>query len=278
MDLIVIPSSGRPKRQQTLFALQKTGITQSYPTVVAVYRDEAEAYRRMSYKGKRIKGVELVIVPDKYRGIARKREWILTKLAQKRGARYVYMVDDDLSFCYRPKIKKADMPYINADPYQMHRMVETLRAWLEEGIAHVGLISRQANRNTGVKWLEPGRAMNAHAYDTLKLQELVDEGSLTFGRVPVMEDFDLTLQLLHAGYANRISCRFAWTTTSALEGGCSSYRTEELQAKAARKLAKLHPGYVRLVHKKAKTWKTGLAERVDVQVQWKRAYADAVPF
>jgi hypothetical protein len=279
MDLIVIPSSGRAKRQQSLFALQKTGITESYKTVVAVYHDEVNQYRRMSYKGKRIKGIELAIVPEEYRGIARKREWILTKLAKKHDAKFVAMIDDDLSFCYRPKIAKPDMPYINTDQYQMHRMVETLTTWLEDGFMHVGLISRQANRNTGIRWLEPGRAMNVHAFNSRYIRKLVNAGQLEFGRLKVMEDFDLTLQLLELGYPNRISCRYAWTTTSSLEGGCSVYRTEEVQAKAAKKLARLHPEYVRLVTKKAKTWKTGLNERIDVQIQWKKAYeAGSPPF
>lgn len=270
MDLIAIPSSGRPKRQQTLYALYKTGVAESYPTAVVVYEHEAEAYDRMAWKGKRIKNIEIITVPRTYKGIARKRQFILTELATKRKARNVLMLDDDLSFCWRPDISKDYMGYINDKPLEMHMMVETLTEWLEEGFAHVGLISRQANRNTGVWWQEPGRAMNAHAYDTHVIRNLVATKQLSFCRVPVMEDFDLTLQLLRLGFPNRISCQFAWTTYSNLPGGCSNYRTPKMQKETAELLAKLHPGLVQVVAKKAKTWK-GFTERYDVRVQWRKA-------
>ena len=245
-------------------------ITESYRCGVVVYEDEAEAYKRMSYKGKRITGLEVFVVPEKYRGISRKREYILTKLAPKLGVRYVAMLDDDLSFCHRPMIDKSDMPYINKKPYEMHRMIEMLTMWLENGFVHVGLVARQANRKTGIRWQQPGRLMNAYAYDSQKIRDLEQVGHILFSRVPVMEDFDLTLQLLRLGYPNRISCRFGWTTTSNLKGGCSEYRTEKVQRLAAERLAELHYPFVQTVKRKAKTWK-GFTERTDVRVAWKRA-------
>jgi hypothetical protein len=274
MDLITIPSSGRAKRQQTLTALYRTGITESYDVRVVVYHNEVEDYHRMSYKGKRIKGVEVVGVPETHRGISKKREYIINRLAPKLGARYVAMFDDDLSFCHRPRLAKPDMPYINSDPYHMHRMVEMMTMWLEKGFVHVGLVARQANRKVGVPWQQPGRLMNAYAYDTAAIRNLMLEGDVHLGRVPVMEDFDLTLQLLQLGYPNRISCRYGWTTTSNLAGGCSSYRTAELQARAAKKLAKLHRPFVTMVEREAKTWKQGFNTRVDVRIEWKKALAD----
>ena len=271
MDLIVVPSSGRPSRQQTLYAFAKAGITKSYKVVVAVYEHEVKNYRRMTYKGKVIKGVEVVAVPPEYTGIARKREYICTVLAPKMRARYLMVADDDMWFCRRPKITEAYMPYIHEDSFHMHRMIELLTRWLQMGIAHVGLMSRQANRILDMRWQQPGRQMNVHGYDLGVINKL----PIKWSRVPVMEDFDLTLQLLKLGYVNRISCRYAWTTTSNQSGGCSSYRTSEIQAAAARKLAKLHPGCVKLKDKKSKSWKNELTERVDVRVRWLKAYQDS---
>ena len=57
-------------------------------------------------------------------------------------------------------------------------------------------------------------------------------------------------------------------------GGCSTYRTMELQGAAAEKLAAKHHPFVKVVIKKTKTaW--GGAERKDVIVQWKKAYQSA---
>lgn len=280
MDLIVIPSAGRSKRQQTLACFERTQIVKSYQVVLAVPENEVKKYRRPSYKGKPIKSktmdrVELVSIPESHSGISRTREYILTELAKQRNARSVFMVDDDLSFCHRPDIKQADMPYINSSDYDMHCMVETLTMWIEDGRAHVGLISRQANRKTGIEYQEPGRMMNAYAYDAKLIQKLLKQGKIELGRVPVMEDFDLTLQLIKLGYPSRVSCRYAWTQTSNMDGGCSTYRTAEVQASAARALAKLHAPFVQIVERKAKTWQNDLTERVDVRVAWKKAFEAA---
>jgi hypothetical protein len=117
--------------------------------------------------------------------------------------------------------------------------------------------------------------MNAYAYHTGRLRSLVDEGVIELGRVPVMEDFDLTLQLLRAGFPNRVSYEFCWNQRgSGSEGGCSTYRTGEMQAAAARRLAELHPDFVKVVTKSSKSnWKQGdMQERVDVIVQWRKAF------
>lgn len=281
MDLIVIPSMGRHKRQQTLATFERTFIVDSYKVVLAVPKNEVSKYETASYKGKRIKRetlkkIDIHGVPKEYSGISRTREYILTELARYHNARRVFMVDDDLSFCHRPDLEKADMPYINDDPYGMHCMVEQLTMWLEEGLVHVGLISRQANRKTGVEYQEPGRMMNAYAYDAKVIQKLIKTKQLKLGRIPVMEDFDLTLQLIRLGYPSRVSCQYAWTQTSNIDGGCSTYRTAEVQAEAAYKLAKLHKGFVEVVERKAKTWKNNLTARVDVRIAWKKAYEASI--
>ena len=54
-------------------------------------------------------------------------------------------------------------------------------------------------------------------------------------------------------------------------GGCSTYRTPEIQAEAAHKLHEHHRPFVKVVKKTTKTaW--GGGERTDVIVQWKKAY------
>jgi hypothetical protein len=95
------------------------------------------------------------------------------------------------------------------------------------------------------------------------------------GRIPVMEDFDLTLQLLRKGYPNRVSYQYVWNQRgSGAEGGCSSYRTAEMQTNAALKLKELHPDFVSLVTKTAGTVWKDMEERSDVTVQWQKAYEE----
>jgi hypothetical protein len=85
----------------------------------------------------------------------------------------------------------------------------------------------------------------------------------------------MTLQLLRAGYPNAVITEFVHNQAgSNTEGGCSAYRDAKMMESSARKLAKLHPGFVKVVTKETKTsW--GGGERVDVQIAWKKALASA---
>jgi hypothetical protein len=94
-----------------------------------------------------------------------------------------------------------------------------------------------------------------------------------------MEDFDLTLQLLRLGKPNRVFFEYCWNQRdSGATGGCSKYRTPEMQSDAAHRLAEMHQGFVKLVTKKSKdtstSWK-GMKERVDVIVSWRKALESA---
>jgi hypothetical protein len=92
------------------------------------------------------------------------------------------------------------------DLQRFEAMFDTLDQWLEEGFIHIGLAARQGSNNVMEPFREATRMMNAYAYDTLALAEL----GVKMGRIPVMEDFDLTLQLLRKGYPNRVSYQYVW--------------------------------------------------------------------
>ena len=98
---------------------------------------------------------------------------------------------------------------------------------------------------------------------------------ITFGRLEVMEDFDVALRLLRAGHDNVILNNWANNQAgSGKEGGCSHFRTPELHAACASKLASLHPGFVKVVQKTTKgAW--GGGTRTDVNIAWKKARAAA---
>jgi hypothetical protein len=87
-----------------------------------------------------------------------------------------------------------------------------------------------------------------------------------------MEDFDVTLQLLRLGYANIVLAQWVHNQRgSGASGGCSTYRTMDMQAKAAKGLAKLHAPFVNVVYKQTShAW--GGQARQDVVIAWKKAY------
>jgi hypothetical protein len=226
----------------------------------------------------RNRGVNVTIeyVPKEYDGISRTREWILTQLSIKTGEKHVLMLDDDMDFCYRPNMADPALETIK-DLECFEAMFALLEQWLREGFVHIGLAARQgSNHFLGPEtYRNITRMMNCYAYDTNALKELKVE----MGRIPVMEDFDLTLQLLRKGYPNRVAYNYVWNQRgSGAEGGCSSYRTPELQMNAAKQLQEYHPDYVTLVTKTTgSVWKN-MEEREDVIIQWAKAYEDGKRF
>jgi hypothetical protein len=140
-----------------------------------------------------------------------------------------------------------------------------------DNYVHVGVSGREgANYNTD-EYDECVRMTRIMAY---RADVLVDQ-DIRFDRVPVMQDFDVTLQLLRKGYPNRVLNWIVHNQNgSNTDGGCSLIRTDEVQAAAANRLAELHPGFVTVVKKQTKkAW--GGKERTDVRIGWKSAYKSA---
>jgi hypothetical protein len=86
-----------------------------------------------------------------------------------------------------------------------------------------------------------------------------------------MEDFHMTLQLMKAGFNNRVSLEWRCTMgTSNATGGCSTWRTLERHNASALRLKELHSEYVKVVEKPAWEGMEG-ATRQDVVISWRNA-------
>lgn len=206
--------------------------------------------------------VKLHIVPPDIRGIARTREYIGRSLARDKFV----MLDDDIQFYHR---KDGDEAHLfnntQQDTEWMFRLVEDL---LNE-YAHVGVSVRQMNNTQ-----EGPRTLNTR-YVRLLAYRREPFVACEHGRVEVMEDFDIALQLLRAGHACCVINSYAQGqpgTQSA--GGCSVYRTHELHERSAVRLAELHPGFVRLREKHNKTGGE-FGHRTEVTISWKKAYGSS---
>jgi hypothetical protein len=272
--LIAIPSRGRPdwKKQVTLRNFIDMKCKRPVTLCVPDEKWEGINYRNNVLREVRNRGVDLTVeyVPGTHIGISRTREWILDELAFQRDERYVLMVDDDMDFCYRPNMADPALETIK-DLKRFETMFETLEQWLTEGFVHIGIGARQGSNHVTEPYRDVARMMNAYAYDTQALRDI----GVELGRVPVMEDFDLTLQLLRKGYPNRVSYQYVWNQRgSGAEGGCSIYRTAEMQMEAAKQLQQFHPAYVSVVTKSAGTVWKDMEERGDVVIQWQKAYEE----
>jgi hypothetical protein len=246
---IFIPTYGRANNQITWRNLPKEIQEQ---TILVVQNREWKLYKEYP----------VIILPNRIETLEPTRQYILDCLVPDEP---FCMLDDDLVFATR----RDDEPdkFEASDSTDIEMLFNEIRINCDK-FAHVGVSGREgANRNTE-RILWNSRVMRILAYDARVLRK----EQIRFDRLPLMIDFDVTLQLLKLGYecpiANWIVHNQPGSNT---EGGCSHYRTPEKQREAAETLARLHPDVVTVVQKKTKTsW--GGEERYDVRIQWKRAF------
>lgn len=252
---IFIPSRGRCSIiwQGTLSQLPS-----SLLPITAVVVGEEEAPRYSSI----LKPYNVTVVSTSQQGIPKVRQWIM----EHADVEYVMYLSDDLIFSYRGSDGKLH-PCLKEN---VLGMVEEMYRWLEEGYAHVGVSQRAFNHLSTADAVEVTRMNDVYAYN----REIVLDSSIKFDDVFGMEDFHMTLGLLHYGYPNKVSYKYCWGQRKSGEaGGCSLYRTWETQRTDAFRLCKLHPGCVRIVAKESKTHWEGIGHsRVDVDIMWKKSY------
>jgi hypothetical protein len=193
------------------------------------------------------------------------RQWLVDN-----AKRNIVMLDDDLSFALRREDEPTKfVPPSRADILDMFLEIEDNL----EVYKHIGVSFREGGHHNTEDHLNCTRMARVLAYHTKTVQKLKIRWDRCFG----MDDFDSTLQLIEYGYPNlMINWMVQNQAGSQSQGGASEWRTKELQAKAAHRLKKFHPDYVKVVEKETKSgWFDG--KRTDVIVQWKKAAKDAKP-
>jgi hypothetical protein len=249
---IFIPTYGRSSTQPTFHALQAAGLD---PVLVVQYREHGKYH-----------GCPVNILPNYIRTIAPTRQYILDHFVTDDT---FCMVDDDLVFFKRRDDDKTKLREIT--PSELYNAFHNMSIMLGRTYPHAGFASREgANRNTQ-EWVYDTRIMRVLGYDATVLRDY----EIRFDDMEVMEDFHVALQLLERGYHNVILNDYAHNQAgSGAAGGCSHFRTPELHAANAEKLATFHPRYVKVVEKTTKgAW--GGGTRKDVVVQWKKAIKEA---
>lgn len=250
---IFIPTLGRPKAQSTLSYLLRGGCV---PTLVV------QAHEFQLYK-KAWPDIPIACLPPYIKTISPTRQWILDNCAE----RFFCMMDDDLRFSRKRDDDRTKLREVTDE--DMRDMLAMMRSKLQR-FANVSISSREGNNRKLDSVYYNERIMRVLAYDKSRMPKLA-----RFDRIPLKQDFDMTLQLLRAGLKNCVIYEFANDQVGASNatGGCSTFRTESMIEEAAKELAELHPKFVRLIKKENNNWK-GFGEqfRTEVVIAWKQAY------
>jgi hypothetical protein len=271
---VFVPSRSRFDRSRTLERLE--GQWDNYALVVPAA--QAKDYAPLAAKH----GAKVLACP--HNGISKTRQWI----GQRAKDKFI-MLDDDLKFFARPRTPAEGEPYElrQMEPGDMRAMLTFVEQILDK-FKHASITDRVGAFNYvcdvrgGKSVFNPKNrpyALNRRPIRALafrRKQFLACE----HGRVDIMEDFDITLQLLQQGYPVATITEWAQDQLATqLPGGCSDYRTEELHAKNVKRMAELHPKYVMLREKENKSKMAvaaGLAKRLEATIRWSRVYHDTM--
>lgn len=180
----------------------------------------------------------------------------------------VLMLDDDIRFFNRRtgepgmenRLEKAGVT-------ERDTMLQSVASWLQS-YWHVGISHREGNNRLDAPYTFNKRCTRAVGFQ----RDAYLNNPPTLG---IMEDFDVTLQLLQQGHPYLVLTHWAQDQQGGTQatGGCSVYRTHAAQEQAARALAAKFPEFVKLRQKQTKS---GLKESIDVTVYWKKAAESSV--
>jgi hypothetical protein len=209
------------------------------------------------------------VQPRRITEIHTKRQYI-AELALVHDHEKFVMLDDDLDFQARGFTDESILVG-NATKERILAAFARLSLLLDTH-AHGGISCRQGNNRHEQDIVFATRNMYVLGYRSEFFSKGPGHhGRFRFDRVHGKEDFDMSLQLLRAGYANFLITDFCVGQAYGRAGGCTEERTVLSSNAAAEKLASLHPGFVSVVDKEYTT----SVPRKEVIVHWKRALASS---
>lgn len=264
---IYIPSRGRAHRQQTVAAMPPA--IHRKVTVVVPKNEKAE------YRAALPKDVSILTVGNDVLVAAARQRILEHHLETYPEDPKMAMLDDDLKFFERRKDKPGRFTTLPAPSKRLIPMFKQVSDTLDD-YPHVGVCPREQGHRFPPHHTFLARMTRVLAYDANFLR---DE-EIRFDRLMLMEDFDVALQILERGYVTCMVTAFSQGQRgdSNADGGCSTFRSPEVQTEAAERLASLHPKVVKTVQKKTKNgWFEG-GVRTDVRVQWQAAYEEGLKY
>ena len=188
---------------------------------------------------------EIVAVPIEIRGITATRNWIL----KNAGDRVVF-IDDDVA--------SAGWVQLHAR-YAKQRKEPTEAFWLYEFEKLFDVTEQMGWKIWGVKTEAATRSVYPYkpfifkTYVTASCMGIINDGEYLFDeRFTVKEDYEICLRHI-VQYGGILGARYLHWQNSHWgdEGGCTDYRTVEIEREAIRMLVEMYPGMIRRAKRKA---------------------------
>lgn len=139
----------------------------------------------------------------------------------------------------------------------------------------VGISPRMGNNRIPEAQKEIGRSYTTYGLRT----DWMDSNGIRFDgmyrknkEIKLYEDYYITLKMLTCGLKNVVIYDYFFNYTHNKNGGNSTFRTLELQEKAAKELKKHFPQFVEVIYKEDDWNGNGMHGRAEPRITWKKAY------
>lgn len=266
--IIVIPSSGRAGQLDTYKQLLGNVDCE---VVLCVHEKEVENYKIGADRVH--KGSQLTLIPDILSHRCQKLPQIRDEIMrQMSNYETVIMIDDDFRFFKRGEERKLHQ----AKPEDMQGMIDTVLDELSPyNVGMTGVSMRGGNNR--YPDVEPNYRINGFLAVKTAVYRVMESHRVKFAEFDLAEDFWYCINLLNHCYELRTIFSYAYDQPqSGAAGGCSKYRTSEMQERVSREIHNRFPKYVRVTEKKLKHgWGDIGKFRYDLTIQWKKILTDA---
>jgi hypothetical protein len=224
--LIAIPSKGRAGETKSDRFLTSA--------VLFVPVGEVDQYRKHTRS-------EVIGVPNEVKGITATRNWILKNSEERR----VVMLDDDL--------KNQGWTKLYKNNGKQKKLTEA--EWLFEFERLFDVVEDLGWRIWGVKTeaalrsVHPFKPINFRSYVTASCMGIVNDKTFLFDEsFPVKEDYEICLRHVEQ-FGGIVAARYLHWENSHWgdDGGCKSYRTQKIEAKAIRDLVAKYPNRIKRI-------------------------------
>jgi len=249
---IYIMTRGRIGKQRTLKSIPTEYLTDTYLVV------PQEEHNKHVHK--------TIPVPPHIDNYSKKFQWLLD--GNPHQSEKIVIMDDDLVFSTRNHDEKL---ITIKDPEDVTIMFDLMRDLLDT-TALVGVHPRQHGDKAPLPYKENGKVICIQGVNRSKIPDDIRVDSF-----PILADVFLNCHLLSRGISNKlitIVCQDHGSCQA--PGGCSIYRTPQMQKDAVLAVAAEFGPFAKAVTKKPKVAKWMGDERTDLIVQWKKMYAAGV--
>lgn len=215
----------------------------------------------------------VIRVPEWVTNYSQKFQWILDGLPSPTTWDHhdkAVIIDDDVVFSSRSDPMAPNSLISIKDPEATVDLWARIEAMLEE-YALVGVHPRQMGQHASRPYVLNGRIICLQGVNRRKI------GQVKVDQFPILADVVLNCTLLSRGLANCILTTFFQDHGPCqAPGGCSIYRTADMQRSAVSYLAERFPGYVKVVERRTKDkWLANeQGVRYDYTCQWKSLYKE----